>query len=211
MKTLTTFIVIMLFVSCKSETKKDETSAIQNETENASQVAPSKKVTNKTTKKGTYLCNINGKDWHYTKASGIVSRHKKTNKREAIFTFTKQLDKGKETVQLFYDGDTNELEQANIHLKVPKIDGKRMTAMYIYHPKTMKFHPNAKISGTIDLSNPSNASGSADISDLDVRFDKEQVKNDADKSITVKEINFSGIGYSEAGKQFGSKGTTASN
>lgn len=211
MKKLITLAVILVLVACKQETKNDATSAIETEIGKTSKIEPSKKATEKPTQKGTYLCKINGKDWSYNKASGIVSRHKKTNKREAIFTFTKQLDKGKETVQLFYDGDTNQLEQVNIHLKVAKTDGKRMTAMYIFHPNTMKFHPNAKISGTIDLSNPSNASGNAEISDLDVRFDKKDVKNKADKTITVVGINFTGIGYSEAGKQFGSKGTTASN
>ena len=157
------------------------------------------------------LCKINGKDWSYTKASGILSRHKKTNKREAFFTFTKQIGQVKETVQLFYDGDTNKLEKVNIHLKVPKTDGKKMTAMYIYHPNTGKFNPKAKISGTTDLSHPSNASGNAEISDLDVRFDKNEIKNDVDKIITVEDITFKGIGYSEADKLFGSKGSSASN
>jgi len=210
MKKLTTLAVILVLVACKSETKKDTT--VQVETENTSEIENSKKSTAKKVKSnGTFLCKINGKDWSYTKASGIVSRHKKTNKREAIFTFTKQLDKGKETIQLFYNGDTNQLEQVNIHLKVPKIDGKTMTAMYIYHPNTMKFHPKAKISGTIDLSNSSNASGNAEVSDLDVRFDKENIMNNEDLTITVTGIKFKGIGYSEAGKQFGSKGTSANN
>lgn len=209
MKKLITLVVILVLVACKSETKKDTT--VQVKTENTSKIEPSKKATEKSTKKGTYLCKVNGNDWSYTKASGIVSRHKKTNKREAIFTFTKQIGKAKETVQLFYDGDTNQLEQVNIHLKVPKTDGKKMTAMYMYHPNTMKFHPKAKISGTIDLSNPSNASGNAEVIDLDVRFDKQNIKHDTDKIITVTGINFKGIGYSEAGKQFGSKGTTANN
>ncbi|MFP4846553.1 hypothetical protein [Winogradskyella sp. PE311] len=209
MKKLITLAVILILVACKSETNKDET--IQQTAEKTTQVEASKKATEQSTNKDTYLCKINGKNWAYTRASGIISRHKKTNKREAIFTFTKQIGKAKETVQLFYDGDTNQLEQVNIHLKVPKTDGKKMTAMYIYHPNTGKFHPDAKISGTIDLSNPSNASGNAEVSDLDVRFDKAQVKNDADTRITVEDLNFSGIGYSEAGKLFGSKGTSSTN
>jgi hypothetical protein len=209
MKKTLIIIAILILVACKSETKNDAT--VQSKTGKSTQVETSKKTTEQPTKKGTYLFTINGKDWSYTKASGIVSRHKKTNKREAIFTFTKKLDKGSETVQLFYDGDTNKLEQVNIHLKVPKKDGKRMTAMYIYHPNTMKFHPKAKISGIIDLTNANKASGNAEVSDLDVRFDKENVKNNDDKVISVKGIEFSRIGYSEAGKLFGSKGTSAKN
>ncbi|WP_296386482.1 hypothetical protein [Winogradskyella sp.] len=207
MKKLTTLIAIILFVSCKSETKKEAIINVKTETEKPSEITSSEKSKNN----GTYLCTINGKAWHYTKASGIVSRHKKTNKHEAIFTFTKQLEKGKETLQLTYDGDTNQLERISVHLKVPKKDGGRMTAMYLYHPNTTKFHPNAKISGSIDLSNSSNATGNAKVSDLEVRFDKENVKNEDDTVITVKGINFKGIGYSEAGKQFGSKGTSANN
>jgi hypothetical protein len=210
MKKLIKLAVILILVACKSETNKDTT--VQVETENTSEIENSKKTTAKKVKSnGTFLCQINGKDWSYTKASGIVSRHKKTNKRDAIFTFTKQLDKGKETIQLFYDGDTNQLEKASVHLKVSKTDGEKMTAMYIYHPNTMKFHPNAKISGIIDLSNTSNASGNAEITDLEVRFDKDNIKADEDKVIIVEDINFSGIGYSEAGKLFGSKGTSPKN
>jgi hypothetical protein len=202
MKSYTLFIVLaLLFNSCKEATNK--TSEAEPETKEVAIQEAIKKSTPKSN--GTYLCKINGIDWAYSKASGIVSRHKKTNKREAIFTFTKKLDKGSETVQLFYDGDGNDLEQVNIHLKVPKKDGERMTAMYIYHPNTGKFHPNAKISGTIDLSNASSASGNAEITDLSIRFDEGNLQNKSDNSITVEGINFKGIGYSEAGKLFGSK------
>ena len=209
MKKIITLAVILILVACKSEIKKDET--VQQTEEKSTQVETSKKTIEKPAKKGTYLCKINGKDWNYTKASGIVSRHKKTQKRTAIFTFTKQLDKGKETVQLYYDGDTYKLERASVHLKVPKKDGKRMTGMYLYHKNSMKFHPEAKISGSIDLSNAKSASGNAEITDLSIRYDKEKLENNTDNSITVAGINFKGVGYSEAGKLFGSKGTSASN
>ncbi len=207
MKSYTSILLIILLItSCKETIQSSNVEVEATEVLSKSEPTKSKLISN-----STFLCKINGEDWSYTKASGIVSRHKKTKKRTAITTFTKQLDKGKETVQLTYDGDTNQLEQVGVHLKVPKTDGKKMTAMYIYHPNTMKFHPKAKISGTIDLSNSSNASGNAEVIDLDIRFDKENIKNDTDTNITVKGINFRGIGYSEAGKQFGSKGTAVSN
>ena len=212
MKKLITITIILALVACKSETKKGLNDTVQNESEKVSKTENLKKSPEKETKnKTTYLCKINGKDWGYTKASGIVSRHRKTNKREAIFTFTKQLEKGKETVQLFYDGDTNQLEQVNIHLKVPKTDGKRMTAMYLYYPETMKFHPKAKITGSIDLSNSSNASGNAEVKNLNIRYEKNQLKNTGDEIITVTGINFKGIGYSDADKLFGSKDNSANN
>ena len=198
MKTLKfmSIILILLLVACKSETKKDTNKTITTQ--------PIDEVITKSQQKSnsTYLCKINGKDWAYTKASGIVSRHKKTKKRTAIITFTKQLNKGKEIIQLYYDGDTNQLEQVNIHLKVSKNDGKTMTAMYIYHPNTSKFHPKAKVSGAIDLSNPTNASGNAEVSDLDVRFDKNLLVNANDKLINVEGLNFTGIGYSDTDNLF---------
>ena len=206
MKPLTLLIVLILTLnSCKDANQtpidKGETTA----SPKTAVATHAESVKNNSKTNGTYLCKINGKDWSYTKASGIVSRDKKTKKRTAIITFTKQLDKGKEVVQLFYDGDTNQLEQANIHLKVPKTDGKTMTAMYVYHPNTNHFHPNAAISGTIDLSNPSGASGNAEVSDLDVRFDKNEIANANDKLITLEGVNFKGVGYSDSEKLFGSE------
>ena len=151
------------------------------------------------------LCKINGKDWSYTKASGIVDTHAKTKKRTAIMTFKKKLDKGSESVQLFYDADTNKLEKVSIQLKVPKTDGTTMTAMYLYHPDTNSVHPNAKLSGTIDLSNPTKASGDAEVSDLDARYYKNDIADADDKLITVEGLNFKNVGYSDLDKAFGNK------
>lgn len=193
MKTTLIILTIILLISCKDSSTSltiDDNAAI-------TEVIPNKPLPKKVTdNKGTYLCKINGKPWHYTKASGLVSRHRKTKKKDATFTFTKKLDKGSEVVQLFYDGDSYQLDRAAVHLKVPKTPNGKMTAMYIYHPNTMKNHPNAQISGTIDLSNPMNASGKAQISELDVRYDKENVKYSRDKIVTVTDINFEGVGYS---------------
>jgi len=184
---------ILILASCKdtgnSGTVSDNTAAATIATNTFPQ-------NDKQGNEGTYLCKINGKPWHYTKASGLVSRHKKTKKYDATFTFTKKLDKGSEVVQLFYDGDSYKLDRAAVHLKVAKVSGGLMTAMYIYHPKMMKKHPNAKVSGVIDISNPTKASGKAEISDLDVTYDKEKVKYSRDKIVTVTDVSFAGIGYS---------------
>ncbi|MDN3493449.1 hypothetical protein [Winogradskyella bathintestinalis] len=207
MKPYTLLIVLIIaLTSCK---ESNETNSLEqnekNETATAEVVKKETATKSKNTSNGTFLCKINGKDWAYTKASGIVDTHAKTKKRTAIITFIKKLDRGSETVQLFYDADTKKLEKVNIHLKVPKNDGKTMTAMYIYHPDTNSIHPNAKISGTIDLSNPTKASGNAGVSDLDARFEKNAIANTDDKLITVEGINFTGVGYSDLDKAFGSK------
>ena len=184
---------ILILTSCKDS---GNSGAVSDNTTVATIATNTSPQNDKQGDEGTYLCQINGKPWHYTKASGIVSRHKKTKKNNATFTFTKKLDKGSEVVQLFYDGDSYKLDRAAVHLKVPKVSGGLMTAMYIYHPNTMKKHPNAKVSGVIDISNPTNASGKAEISDLDVTYDKEKVKYSRDKIVTVTDIKFDGIGYS---------------
>ncbi|WP_179019779.1 hypothetical protein [Winogradskyella forsetii] len=202
MKKHITLITILLLVACKSETKKDTSQTVQDEQkEQVSNNAVTPE--NKPESNGTFLCKINGKDWAYTKASGIIDTYGKTKKHEAIMTFTKKLDKGSESVQLFYDADTNKLKKVSIQLKVPKTDGKTMTAMYIYHPDTNNVHPNAKLSGTIDLSNPTKASGNAEVSDLDVRYNKNDIAKADDKLITVEGLNFKNVGYSNLDKAFG--------
>ncbi len=204
MKKQITLITIILMVACKSETKKDTTQTV--EVEQKEQVSTNPVIPEtKPESNGTFLCKINGKDWAYTKASGIVDTHAKTKERTAIITFKKKLDKGSESVQLFYDAGTNKLEKVSIQLKVQKTDGKTMTAMYIYHPETNNLHPNAKISGTVDLSDPTKASGNAEVSDLDVRFNKNNIANADDKLITVEGLNFKNVGYSDLDKAFGNK------
>lgn len=202
MKKQITLITILLLVACKSETKKDTTQTVQVEQKeqvNNNAVTPKDKPESN----GIFLCKINGKDWAYTKASGIIDTYGKAKKHEAIMTFTKKLDKGSESVQLFYDADTNKLKKVSIQLKVPKTDGKTMTAMYIYHPDTNNVHPNAKLSGTIDLSNPTKASGNAEVSDLDARYNKNDIAKADDKLITVEGLNFKNVGYSDLDKAFG--------
>lgn len=204
MKKHITLITILLLVACKSETKKDTTQTVQ--VEQKEQVNNNAITTaSEPESNGIFLCKINGKDWAYTKASGIIDTYGKAKKHEAIMTFTKKLDKGSESVQLFYDADTNKLEKVSIQLKVPKTDGKTMTAMYIYHPDTNNVHPNAKLSGTIDLSNPTKASGNAEVSDLDARYNKNDIAKADDKLITVEGLNFKNVGYSDLDKAFGNK------
>ena len=202
MKKIATLVLLVFFATSCKEVNKD--SKVKNE---STDVVKKETITNTSPKKNTtYLCKINGKGWSYTKASGIVSRHKKTKKRTAIITFTKQLEKGKESVQFFYDGDSNQLEQVSILLKVPKKGGGKMTAMYLFHPNTMKFHPDAKISGIIDLSNPTSASGIAIATKLNIRYEEDALDNMNDAMITTTDMEYKGIGYSDSERLFGSQG-----
>ncbi|WP_158849460.1 hypothetical protein [Algibacter sp. L1A34] len=199
MKTYKVILLLTILVlSCKNETKivveNNKPKAVKKET------SP---VTNKTPK-GTFLCNINGEVWSYTKASGIVSRHKKTQKRTAIITFTKQLEKGKESVQLFYDGDSNVLEEVTAILKTPKRVGGNMSAMYQLKIKGGKRLPESKITGTLDLSNPT-ASGTAEVSNMEIRFEENQLADQTMATISLTPFSFSSVGYSDAEKLFGTK------
>jgi hypothetical protein len=200
MKALT--LILVLAISLTSCKETIETTTVANKTTEV--ISKEALTTTKPKSNTTYLCKINGKDWAYTKASGIVSRHKKTKKRTAIITFTKQLEKGKETVQLYYDGDTNELEKASVHLKQVKKDGGKMTAMYQLQLKGGTRLPESEISGTLDLSKPT-ASGSAEVTKMKIRFDEGNLDDKSMSVISITPFNFSGIGYSDAEKLFGSK------
>ncbi|WP_405291731.1 hypothetical protein [Algibacter sp. Ld11] len=200
MKTYKVILLLtILILSCKNETK---TATVENKTpEVVKKETPS--VTKKKSK-ATFFCKINGEAWSYSKASGIVSRHKKTQKRTAIITFTKQLEKGKESIQLFYDGDTNILEEATAILKTPKKGGGTMSAMYQLKIKGGKRVPESKINGTLDLSNPT-ASGTAEVLNMKIRFEEDQLADETMSTISFTPITFTGIGYSDSEKLFAPK------
>lgn len=194
-----TFVLVLLFtISCK-ESKND---TVNEESLKGSKQETKTNARTKTLSNTTYLCKINDKDWAYTKASGIVSRHKKTGKRTAIITFKKQLEKGSESIQLYYDGDSFELERASVQLKFPKKGGGRLNGMYDLHPDTRDKNPNSDMSGTLDLSNATTASGNAELIKFNIKYEKELLKNPKDAVITVSDLNFSGVGYSDIDKLF---------
>ncbi|NRD19626.1 hypothetical protein HNV08_06170 [Winogradskyella eckloniae] len=170
------------------------------------EIASTEKATKKKTDtNGTFLCEINGKDWHYTKASGIVDTHPKTKKRTAIITFKKKLNKGSESVQLFYDGDNYELEKATAILKTSKKGGGTMSAMYQLLNEGGKRLPDSKISGTLDLSNAQVASGTAEVIQMKIRFEEGELEDQSMAIISFSELKFSGVGYSDLHKVFGNK------
>ena len=202
------FKILILFILVLSSCKDDKQSTTETVKDSATTNEVATKTVNTEVKKesnGTFLCKINGKDWSYTKASGIVSRHRKTKKRTAIITFIKQLDKGKESVQLFYDVDKNILEEATAILKLPKKGGGKMSAMYRIQLNGSKRLPESEISGTIDLSNATAASGTAEVSKMKIRFEEGNLEDETMSVITFTPLNFSGIGYSDSEKLFGSQ------
>ncbi|MBT8195847.1 MAG: hypothetical protein KJO64_05435, partial [Bacteroidia bacterium] len=131
----------------------------------------------------TYLCKINGEDWAYTKASGIITTHKKTGKRTAMITFKKKLEKGSESIQLRYNAESLELEVVSIQLKFQKKEGGLFTCFYELFPVTKDRYPESKISGTIDLSDATSASGIAQIKNINIKFEKERLQNPDDAVI----------------------------
>jgi hypothetical protein len=186
--------------SCKESTQSPESENTTTEVKQETK-PPAKKVNNNT----NYLCKINGKDWSYTEASGIVDRHKKTGKRTAIITFKKKLEKGSETVQLRYDGDTYELEYLLAHLKLPKKEGGMMTGMFDFYPEAMAKNPNSEMSGKLDLTDPKLASGNAEFKNINMKFEKELLANPDDATISITDLSFKGIGYTNLDKAFNLK------
>jgi len=190
--------IIFLIGACKNDNQKEVNKHNNQDQEEKISTKTEVKVVNE----GTYLCKINGKDWGYTKASGIVSKNKKTGKRTAIITFKKKLEKGSESVQLKYDGDTFKLESASLQLKFPKKDGNLMTGFYDLFPDTRDRNPESEMSGIIDLSNATTASGIAELIKFNMKYEKELLENPKDAVITVSGLKFSGIGYSDLDKLF---------
>jgi len=198
-----TFIFLLTLIvfsfSCKNEKGSN---GIDLKTVEKKQQKKTINTASKPVKEGINLCKINGKDWQYTKASGIVSRHKKTGKRTAIITFKKKLDKGSESIQLKYDGDSFQLESASLQLKFPKKDGGLMTGFYDLFPDTRDKNPQSDMSGTLDLSNATTASGNAELINFNISYEKELLENPKDAIVTVSDLHFSGIPYSDIDKLF---------
>jgi len=171
--------------------------AVPTQTEAEGALPPTTTTTPQTAKAETLLCQINGEPWAYTKASGIVSRNRQSGKRTAIITFKRKLEKGSESVQLYYNGDSYELEGVSLQLKQAKTDGGLFTAFYVIQPDTRDRYPNTTLSGTLDLSDLEVAAGTAAVTKLDIRWEKDKLEHADDAVISVTDLQFSGIGYSD--------------
>ncbi|WP_339841139.1 hypothetical protein [uncultured Maribacter sp.] len=191
-------LLVILAISCKETTKDSKSENNKNKVATKEVIS----IKPKSEKNATYLCKINGKDWAYTKASGIIDTHAKTKVRTAIITFKKKLEKGSENVQLYYNPETFELTAVAIQLRFLQKDGTTSTCYYNIKPETRSKNPLTKLEGNIDLSNPTKASGTAEIKNLNINYEKDKLKNIEDAVITVSELKFSDVGYSDLDKVF---------
>lgn len=198
LRLLPLLFIAFLFAACSGDAAEMEATV---ETP-AVEVSPTPAPASEPSQNGTLLCQVNGKPWHYTKASGIITADRKTGARTALITFKKKLDKGSESIQLYYDADTYELQKANAQLKFPKAGGGRFGGIYELSDKAhTKKIPGNSMGGSIDLSDLKVASGTATAINIGVMFEKEALANEEDAVISLTDLRFSGIGYSDLAKE----------
>lgn len=189
-----TIIILTLLFSCGETVKKTEDRA-----ENLTEIDPQNKektVANRGDNT-TYLCKINGEDWGYTSADGLVSRNSSTNKRTATITFIKKLEKGSESIQLEYNVDANTLTRVLAELKRPDKDGNLFTNFYNQAADRLDRNPEASISGTVTLSEDQRVAAGNALFTVQNDFEKDKLGNKGDLLITVSDLNFSGVSYSD--------------
>lgn len=195
MKTLYLIIATSLLIACKGENNQVET---KSETVETVAESSQPKQTPKTTNNGTLLCKINGQDWYYTKASGVVAKNDNIGHRRATITFKKKLDKGSESVQIEYNSETNEVTRVLIRLKRIGINGETISAFYTMRLGYVK--AGEQMLGTVNLSDPNNASGTAKIT---IENDHEKAKlKPEDHLLHITELRYSGVGYSDINREF---------
>lgn len=189
-----TIIILTLLLSCGETVKKTEDRA-----ENLTKIDPQNKektVANRGDNT-TYLCKINGEDWGYTSADGLVSRNSSTNIRTATITFIKKLEKGSESIQLEYNVDANTLTRVLAELKRPDKDGNLFTNFYNQAADRLDRNPEASISGTVTLSEDQRVAAGNALFTVQNDFEKDKLGNKGDLLITVSDLNFSGVSYSD--------------
>ncbi len=189
-----TIIILTLLFSCGETVKKTEDRA-----ENLTEIDPQNKektVANRGDNT-TYLCKINGEDWGYTTADGLVSRNSFTNKRTATITFIKILEKGSESIQLEYNVDANTLTRVLAELKRPDKDGNLFTNFYNQSADRLDRNPEASMSGTVTLSEDQRVVAGNALFTVQNDFEKDKLGNKGDLLITVSDLNFSGVSYSD--------------
>ena len=195
MKKITNLALLCSFlISCSDSNKKEQNTeqTSGNETVETMEQAATQRSSNT-----TILCKINGSDWGYTTADGLVSRNSSTNIRTATITFVKKLDKGSESVQLEYDVDTNTLTRVLAELKRPDKDGNLFTNFYNQSANQLDRNPEASMSGTVSLDEDERIAAGNAIFTVQNDFEKDKLGNPSDLLITVSDLSFSGIFYSD--------------
>lgn len=190
-------LLTVLLASCSESTADAEVTTEAPAAVTATTPAP----TPPNAQDGTLLCEVSGQPWNYTKASGIITTDRKTKARTAIITFKKKLDKGSESIQLYYDADTYELQKISLQLKLAKTDGKLFTGFYdLNGANKYNWLPGSSLKGSVDLSDAETVSGTAEVIDLAINYEKENLANAEDGVVSVSGLRFSGIGYSDLSK-----------
>ncbi|EDP70984.1 hypothetical protein FBALC1_00832 [Flavobacteriales bacterium ALC-1] len=195
-------LIALLYVLFSCNNTKENEIQSKDTSENKEEISVKNTSANNSIK-DTYLCKVNGKDWGYTKASGVVSKNKNTGEKRASFTFKKKLDKGNESIMLDYDGDTFKLISASLILKFPKKGGGLVSGHYSLFPDTRSQNPESDMSGVIDLSNGSSASGNAELKKFNMKYEWDLLENPEYRVITVSDLKFEGVVYSDINKVLG--------
>ena len=189
-------IILLLFAtifSCGEANKKE-----QNVEANASEISTTAtKDATKSDKTGTYLCKVNGNDWYYTSGDGLVSENSSTKVRTATIGFKKQLENGSESIQLEYDVKKNVLNNIWVQLKRPTKDGKIITAFYTQYGNKLDQSPGASLSGTVTLDEANRKASGTAIFTISNDYDQDKLANPEDLKITVTDLKFSGVEYSD--------------
>jgi len=187
-------ILLTLILSCGESDKKAQdtvkgTSEITTQSE--------EKTTAKSADNTTLLCKINGEDWGYTSADGLVSRNSSTNLRTATITFVRKLAEGSESVQLEYDVDGNTLTRVLAELKRPDKDGNLFTNFYNQSANQLDRNPEASMSGTVSLNEGERIAAGTAVFKVQNDFEKDKLGNASDLLITISDLKFSGVPYSD--------------
>jgi hypothetical protein len=159
-------------------------------------------TTERVNKKDIHLCKINGEDWQYTTASGIIFTEKNSTVKKALFTFKKQIEKGSEAVQVEYNLENNTLIRVLVNIKRSNKEGKSISAHYVATENSAATNKNIVLSGTIVISNSNTAAGTANFK-VDNRYEKTALKYSEDLLIHVSNLHFSGVRYSDIDNTFG--------
>ncbi len=204
MKTLTHILFLIILLSCGEKTPKEKpalSDTNDSTTFNTSIKYKEKKPKKKTALHETLLCKVNGKDWGYTSASGIVSTQRKTGKRKAVVTFKRKLEKGSESIQLYYDADTKVLDNISCSIKVPKTNKDRGVSVFGGAVLGKEVANKDDINGKIDLSDTKYLSGTGHIRNIPIfALEKKNLANPADSIITITNLKFANISYSDLDK-----------
>ena len=187
-------VLLILLLSCGETTKK-----VQEKAEDTSEITTQseEKTAAKNADNTTLLCKINGEDWGYTSADGLVSRNSSTNVRTATITFVKKLAKGSESVQLEYDVDANTVTRVLAELKRPDKQGNLFTNFYNQSANQLDRNPEASMSGTVSLDEDQRVAAGNAVFTVQNDFEKDKLGNASDLLITISDLKFSGVPYSD--------------